>query len=638
MIKFLDQIEKYIFVTALALYSVFVITTSSSPVQFSKLILLTIFATLAIIVWSARGFFKNTLSFATGKFDLAVLALVVAYVGSAIFRTPNKMEAFVIPGVATFVILSAVFYFLINQLNKQGKFLAQVALFASGVLLSLSLIFTQLGFFAKIPQLPTVFKDVNFNPLGGSVPSIIYLVVIAILGVSFVIREKELIKKTFYGVSLGILAMGLVIVIANSLPNRPQSPKFPSMQSSWEISVDTLKNSPVWGVGAGNYLTSFNLYRSVAYNASELWQVRFTTASNFYLTLITETGFVGLFAIALLLLAVYKNTKSLRPENFEDGLPAVFLILLAVLPASPILILPLFALLAVGSKSENRKFEIEIPTKVPSAIVGAFVIVLILIFDFYAFKYARAEATFKSALESLAKNDAKVTYETMQKAINQNPYVDRYHASLAQINMAIASSLANKKDITDAEKQTVTQLVQSAIAEGKSTITLNPQRSGNWEVLAQIYRSIMPFAQGADQFAIQTFTQAVVLDPTNPNLRISLGGVYYALGKYDEAIDSYKLAVLAKSDLPNAHYNLAIAYREKKDFDNAINEINTVMTLVAKDSQDYELAQNTLTDLEKKKATKITEAGESLTTPTQLEKSNIKPPIELPEDSTPPLQ
>lgn len=633
MIKILDQIEKYIFVLALSLYSVFVITTSSSPIQFSKLILLTIFATLAIVVWSLRGFVKNTLSFATGKFDFAILALVVAYVGSAILRTGNKMEAFVIPGVASFVILSAVFYFLINQLNRQGKLLAQIGFFVSGVLLSLSLIFTQLGVFTKIPQLSAIFRDVNFNPLGGSIPSIIYLATIGILGVNFVIKEKEIIKKAFWGVSLGVLVMGLVIVVSNSLPNRPQSPKFPSIQSSWEITVDTLKNSPVWGVGAGNYLTSFNLYRSVSYNQSELWQVRFTTASNFFLTHVTETGFVGLFAMALLIIAVYKNSKLVRIENLEDALPAILLVFLAVLPASPILILPLFVLLAITSKSENRKFEIEIPSKVPSAIVGGFVLILVLVFDFYAVKFATAELTYKKALESLSKNDARLTYETMQKAIQINPYVDRYHASLAQVNMAIASSLANKKDITDAEKQTVTQLVQSAIAEGKSTVTLNPQRSGNWEVLAQIYRSIMPFATGADQFAIQTFTQAVVLDPTNPNLRIALGGVYYALGKYDEAIDSYKLAVLAKSDLANAHYNLAIAYREKKDFNNAINEMNSVLALVSKDSQDYQLAQNTIDDLKKNKPAGD---GENLNAPDKLEATSIKPPIELPSEANPP--
>jgi tetratricopeptide (TPR) repeat protein len=225
----------------------------------------------------------------------------------------------------------------------------------------------------------------------------------------------------------------------------------------------------------------------------------------------------------------------------------------------------------------------------------------------------------------------------MVQAINQDPNVDRYHASLAQVEMAIATSIANNKDLTDADRQTITQLIQQAISEGKATVALNPQRAANWELLGQIYQNIMSFAQGADQFAIDSFTQAIALDPVNPNLRIELGGVYYALGRYNDAIDAFKLATLAKPDLANAHYNLAIAYRDNKNYDNAITEMNTVLTLVPQDSADYTLAKETLDALEKAKPATATEAtqGTQLTTP-QTQETVIEPPITLPEEATPP--
>lgn len=633
MSKIFDQIEKYSIFSLISLYTVFVVANSSSPVPFSKLILLTFFATISVLAWSLRGYFKNTLSFARGKYDLAVIFLTIAYVASSIFRTPNKMEAFLIPGVTTFVVLSGLLYFIINQSGKAGKTLSRYALFISGILLSVSLVFTQIGLFNKIPQLSSLVRDPNFNPLGGPIPAIIYLFTVFLIGVVMLIKEKEIVKKALVAVSLGVILMGLSITVVNSLPGKPQSPRFPTAQSSWEIAVDTLKNSPLLGAGPGNYLTAFNLYRPVSYNQTDLWQVRFSTANNFVLTLITEVGLIGLVAFSLLIFAIYRSVSEDKFKNL-DALPlVVFVILIFFLPVAPLLVFPLFVLMALNSNSENKGFEVQIPTKAPSAIVALFAISIISVFDFYVIKYASAEATFKKALESLALNDAKLTYETMQKAVNQNPQVDRYHASLAQVNMAIASSLAAKENVTDEERQTVTQLVQSAIAEGKNTVTLNSQRSGNWEVLAQIYRSIMPFAQGADQFAIQTYSQAVALDPTNPNLRISLGGVYYALGKYDEAIDSYKLATIAKPDLANAYYNLAIAYREKKDYNRAVEAINTVLNLVSKDSQDYVLAQNTLEDLKKNKP-----AGDSenLNAPEKLESSSIDPAIELSEDSNPP--
>lgn len=638
MNKILDVFEKYSLATMLSIYGVIVIGISTSPILYSKLILLATIVTAGVLFWIIKHSINGKLSFASGKYDLAVIGLAAAYVISALLITPNKQEAFFMPGVAGFVLLSACIYFLVNQFDKNGKSIISGALFISGVLLSIIVIFTELGFFSKIPQLSALVKDANFNPLGGSVPSIIYLITMLVLGISHILKEHDIAKKSFWGICAGIVLLGLIVVGINSLPGKPQSPSFPTTRNSWEITVDTLKNNPLWGAGPANYLTAFNLYRPVSYNQTDLWPVRFTTASNFIFTLITETGFAGLIAFAFILLTFYKNFTFDRRngENLIEKISfAVLVVLLAILPGSPLLFLPLLLILALISKSENKMYIMDFHSPVPAIVVGIILLSGVLAMDGMAIKFTRAEVSFKRALESLSKNDAKSTYDHMQKAIALNPRVDRYHASLAQVNMAIASSLASNKDITDADKETVTQLVQGAIAEGKSTVSLNPQRSGNWEVLGQIYRSIMPFAQGADQFAIQTFTQAVALDPTNPNLRISLGGIYYALGQYDNAIESYKLATLAKPNLPNAHYNLAVAYREKKDYDKAINEMNAVLSLVAKNSEDYDIAQKTLDEIKKSKPTEVSES-ENLSAPKPLEETNINPPIQLPEEANPP--
>jgi tetratricopeptide (TPR) repeat protein len=364
--------------------------------------------------------------------------------------------------------------------------------------------------------------------------------------------------------------------------------------------------------------------------------MRFTTASDYYLTALTELGFVGLFAFVVLFFAVYKTVS----KKFDiKYLPVIaLLVLFAALPTAPILITLLFVLLAVISESENKNTNILAESSAKSAVILVCLPILVGlgVFYFVGTKWVLAENTYTKSLYALSQNNAKSTYDLLVKSINQNTQVDRYHTSLAQVDMALAQSLAGKKDITDADKTTITQLVQQAINEGKSTVTLNAGRAGNWEVLGQIYRSVMSFATGADQFAIQTYTQAVALDPTDPNLRISLGGVYYALGKYDNAIDVFKLAVLAKPDLANAHYNLSVAYGAKKDYDNAITEMNTVLTLVPKDSQDYKLAQNALSDLQKQKPASTTTTSQNLQAPQPTETSNVKPPITLPKEATPP--
>ena len=61
-----------------------------------------------------------------------------------------------------------------------------------------------------------------------------------------------------------------------------------------------------------------------------------------------------------------------------------------------------------------------------------------------------------------------------------------------------------------------------------------------------------------------------------------------------------------------------------------------VLSLVDRNSQDYELAKTELENLEKKVPSEEAEATESLTPPQPAEEPVIEPPIELPEEASPP--
>jgi tetratricopeptide (TPR) repeat protein len=636
IVKFIRNAEKYILIGIAALFAVFVLPRFPSPYVVPKEIFGAVAISLILILWSVRSIIKKETSFSIGKFDLGVLLVLLVYIISAVVKSPNKMEAFFFPGTVTFIIISALFYFLVNQFDKRTKNMVLVALFGSGIFLSISILFTQLGIFSKIPQLPVFMRNAAFNPVGGALPAALYLLAILPIGIVLVIKEKELVKRIFWAVASAVIVFGLTIMVASLLPGKPQALVFPSLQTSWEIVIETLKASPIWGTGPDNYVSAFNAFRSVTYNQTALWLARFSTANNFYFTLITELGFAGLAAISVLLIGIYRSlVVGFRQKNWDMIPLALLVILFAIFPSAPVLVFLLMAFLAIFSKSEEKSVSLA-TTRVPSAIIAAPILIGIVALAIFGTTAVKAELTYKKSLTALSQNDAKNTYDLMVKAVSQNPYVDRYHASLAQVEMAIATSIANNKDLTETDRTNITQLISQAINEGKATVTLNPGRSGNWEILAQIYGNIMPFAQGADQFAIQTYTQAVALDPINPNLRIALGGIYYSLGRYDEAIDAFKLAIMTKADYANAHYNLAIAYREKKDYDNAIAEMNNVLALVAKDSPDYTLAQTTLADLEKSKPAVAKSTGTENLTPPQKTETIIEPPIELPKEATPP--
>lgn len=656
------KIEEFVLYAVIFLFPWVVVSISPNPFVVPKLAILTYGVLILLFLFTLRTFISAAFTFFVGSFDFPVFLIAISFILSTIFRTPNKMEALLLPGTTTAIILGVLLYFSVNQIAEKGKFRLTKILLASTTVFSLITMLSFAKVFEKIPQLPPYIRSQGFTPEGGFLPAFIFLTTLLPIGIGIFLSSRELSTKLAAGVASAIVVSGLVISIYNILPGKPLSPRFPSLSTSWAVSIDTLKDSPILGAGPANYLTAFSRFRPLSYNQTDLWAVKFVTARNFYLTTLTETGMLGMAGIILLLASFYKIAKGhLKEKEFLSGIGVSLFLSLAILitiffffPATVLSTITLFILLALNSKTHKTQLSLttkgveeanlsNVSSRVPALIVTIPIFVVTAIIAYRATTIILAEYKFQKSLEALAKNDASNTYDTIKDAIRANPFVDRYHATFARVNLALANAIAQRaatssgetRQITDQDRQNITLLIQQAINEGKATVALNPLRSGNWEILAQVYRAIMPLAQGADNFAIQTYRQAIALDPINPNLRISFGGIYFAKADFESAIRAFELAVAAKPDHANAHYNLAIALREKGNLDRAIQEMTAVLSLLDRNSPDFELAQKTLEDLQAKKKTKD-QKGEELTPPEPAPSPIITPPVELPEGSEPP--
>lgn len=190
-------------------------------------------------------------------------------------------------------------------------------------------------------------------------------------------------------------------------------------------------------------------------------------------------------------------------------------------------------------------------------------------------------------------------------AIQTFPYRDIYHRSFSQTNLALANSLANTARQKNAspsaqQQQQIVQLIQQSIAEGRSAVSVSPLTTFNWNNLSSIYRGLIGFGQNADQFTVLTAQQAVALDPNNPQQYIELGGIYFQLGKYDDAIRQFQIAINLKQDYANAYYNLGHAYEAKKDLPNALAAYQVVANLVDKDQASVKKIKAEIDALNKK--------------------------------------
>lgn len=656
MDKTLKTIEKYlIFLVALAV-PLLVLPVFPDLYNTPKLVLFSVIIGIIILVKSAQIISEQKLDINLSSFDLPILLVAISYLASAIIKSPNKSEAFFVPGTATSIVLLTIFYFLLNQ-NKENKKLASQGLVFSAFLNSLISLLSMIGLNQKLAFLPQFAKVENFTPLGNNFLTFIFLVVSTPLAVSLIIKESKTVKKIIWGIFILITAIALGGNLYQILPGKKFSPKMAPVKISWEVSVDTIKDSPVFGIGTGSYLTAFNRFRPVYYNSLDIWQLKFANSQNLFLHTMTETGLLGTFALIILSISIFKILLHKRPEKddadefgfdfLKIGLGVSFLSLFFSGPYLPPL-LSFFTYLSLNSQTKKITFSFEAAQKgekqsslVASAIVGLPLIISVLVFFYFGAKNVIAEYTFQKSLDAVSKNDGKEAIDNVILAIKRNPKVDRYHMSLAQLSYLIAQNLAQQEEaekMTDEKRNTISQLIQQAISEGKTAVSLNPQRADNWELLGNLYKQIMAFAQGSDQFAIQTLSQAVALDPINPNLRISLGGVYFAMGDYENAIDAFKLAVFAKPDFANARYNLAVSYREKGEIERAISEMNATLSLLEENSNDWQIVKKEIEDLESKKKAKEKTKDQSTEnlTPPQKTEPVVNPPIELPENANPP--
>ena len=605
--KLLKIIEEYLFFLGLFLLPLVFIPVFPNAFETPKLLLLVIVSALILLIKLIKIVISKSFQFSSNKYDLILISISIVYIASSLLMTSNKVEAFFLPGTASLIILSSIFYFFANQLEDKERNNLVYVLLSSSLVLSVLLIFS----FLK------VFRFLPVSTFGSLITSAIFLLAMLPFVVYDLFNKNSILKKILMSFVGLLLLVGIAISTYQMMPSKTTSFKNLPYQTGWQIATDSIKESPFLGVGPGNYIDAFNKFRPISFNLTPEWNLKYVSSSSLLLTILTEGGLLATFLFLVLFFLILKSIK------FDNPYYVSLLILILGLIIFPVLFsfLPVvFVLVSLFSKNVKRVNN-NFVSNLPSFLISVPLFLSLVTVGYLFTRATLAEIYFGKSIKEANSGTAIKTYEYINKSITLNPYSDRYHLYAANINYALGNNISQKKELTDQEKETITKLIQQSIVEAKAGVTLNPLRSGNWESLSSIYVAIIPFAKGSDTYAIQSLSQAIFLDPLNPVLRVRLGGIYYARKEYEEAIDIFKLAVLAKNDYPNAHYNLSLAYKEKGDLIRAKDEMNIVLKLIGESSKDYDTALKELGKIEE------------LTKPEAIPEPAIEPQIELPIDN-----
>jgi len=639
-----------------------------TPDQFSynKKFLILVIATILLANWIIKLLFRRRVTIAVGPATYPVLLLCATYLLSTFIQSPTPYLS--IMGKTSLIIALSLIFLITTSLNETNPSRVTSATFLSLALSSIVLSLTSILSYLKI-NIPFVPNNLLGDPVSLLAFSFPLLPVFFYLGVS----SRSFFSKIIFLVSSALSLSSIATQISILFIQKTQTPILLPLQAGWAIAIDIFKSgrAAFLGVGPDNFISAFTRLRPIAMNSdTNLWTLRFGVSSNELFDTLTTIGLLGALFLSLIF---YKSLKTVLKEKLFDSslIKALFMGLLILgvsfltIPASVtsltllfillslltlelksnnsdsvyVLSLSLFAIKVITNKLEQKREEaIDSGQSVFMWIFSLIIVVPVVYFWLYAGRAYAASVITAIAAKNLSTN-TKLSYEKQIQAYNLEPQNPIYRINFAQTSLALANALAAKQNLTETERTTITQLVQQSIREAKNAANLAPTNIATWENLATIYKQLLNFADGSVDWAIATYNQAIALDPSNPTLRLDLGGVFFARGDYENAIRLYGQAVDLKPDWPNAHYNLASAYKGKKDYTKAFSAMGEVIKLLKSDSADFSRAQSEYDELKTmipKTDTTSTETSPNnieLVTPTPIKQSKTK--LELPKDSAP---
>jgi tetratricopeptide (TPR) repeat protein len=656
----LKNVKTALIIFTTALIPLFFLTLTTEFYETNKQTLL--YLSVATIIGISIFEYVKTkeLKITISPLNLPVALFCLTSILTLLVVSPNKAESIFFPvGAGTITLLTIWYYVTSNGIEAKKVSKVLEVLTISAVILAVIAGLQILGVGAN-----AIFKNIPWlqskiwNPTGSPLTLALLLVSVAPYPLLMAIDKirnsssKSTSKKHNFEIvkySIQLFVIILVSALLISQLNADTKPIMLPFAVGWAIAAEMVKSmvSAFIGIGQQNFLAGFTTGRSVGFNALPIWNIRFAASTNFYLQTLVELGIIGLGAYIFLILKVFSKgliyLRGVRTKVypytpvFTSILCSIIIIFIEQLffPSGFVQLFVLFTLLALAGRFLAQKTHTE-NSRILFYVASTLSTLMLLYSAWNVYNAYAAEVLLKQSLEAAQQNRTQDVYNLQDRAIRHNPYIDRYHSIFSQTNLALAVALSNKKELSNDEKTTLSQLLAQAAQQGKLAISQNPVNVNNWENLASVYRAMIGGVKDADLWTVQALQQAAQLDPVNPNIRLSIGGVFFVAKNYDMAITNFTQAANLKPDFANAYYNIAAAYREKKEWDKAAQAMQIVINLTKADSPDRKKAEAELEEI-KKNVPQVDESiqGEQLQSADKNDKQ-INTQVEVPKEIAPP--
>ena len=663
----LDSILVFVWGITILLFPFIISSINTEAFVLPKEIFISAVVLISLLLFGAKVVVTKRVVFRRTPLDVPIALFAFALILSSVLAV-NRFDSLIATTPVFLMILG--YFLLVNVLRKQNTTVFAFSAFViSGVGVSVIAIFS----FLKVYPIPLTFTHVSsFTTMGSLLEQIVFLAAVLAVAIQLglpLIKGNTESKTVAFAAAALFIGAGILVTIAQLLTS--QKPLLLPFDTGFQtafaaISQDTgrILQGFLFGSGYGNYTTVFDRFRQSTFNSSPYWYIEFNQSSSFILELLATTGIVGILSFFLILFRalVKPSKKKINPAFFAlvilgiatfvlpfsfEGVAVLFLTLALFSSAEaikhpsqffdiePRLVALKKGLIALEQTTMTTNERYEYSNIIPFTL-GGIILVFVAFVGWYAGHYVVSDVWFQDSIVAANTNNGSMTYKDQVNALNTFPYQSSYNRIFAQTNIALANSIANsqqKSSSPSAQVQsTVYALIQQGITSAKSATSLAPLTVANWQNLSSVYRALIGIGQGADGFAIQAAQQATILDPSNPQEYISLGGIYYQLGQYDNAIRVFQQAVTLKQDYANAYYNLGHAHLQKNDTTNGLAALQLAKQLVANDPNNLKKVTDEINSLQNQQSP----TGSPTPAPTQTSQTS-QGPLNV-EGQTTPIQ
>ncbi len=354
----------------------------------------------------------------------------------------------------------------------------------------------------------------------------------------------------------------------------------PNFTSSFVVAQNVLLHDGLFGIGAGDYVRSWQLYRPQAVITSPYFAYDFSEGFSTATTLATTIGIVGLLAFLMLTLsALYSTWRSYRrihegEDHMVTGLLALVLLYLSiiswVLPLSYAMLVVWMVVGGLGlAKAQLTQFH-------PSKKLGFLFVplaVLLVIHAGMTVQKARAFLLFGQAQMQMTNSgpvDQVGDLLTKAESIYSYDGFNRAHVEymIEKERLLVATTTMEQAAL----QQAYLTNVQAAVDTGLGAVAINKTNYQNYVSLGRAYELAIPFQKDdAYKHARDAYEQATKLYPNNPYLYVMLARLEAAAGTKEGVRTDLTQALKTKNNFADALYLMSQLEASDQKIDEAIN-------------------------------------------------------------------